>query len=72
MVLERVSIQVIEFAECLSSISVLGKKSPVMDLFFLSNWQTMLLNVCDLMLSFLKRHDMLGTCDFFAEKAGCS
>ena len=43
-----------------------------MDLFFLSNWQTMLLNVCDLMLSFLRRHDMLGTCDFFAEKAGCS
>jgi hypothetical protein len=39
---------------------------------FLSNWQTMLLNVCDLMLSFLRQLEMLETCDFFAEKAGCS
>ena len=77
MVLERVAIQVILMIEFAALKNVyhpfqFWEKSPVMDLFFLTNWQTMLLNVCDLMLSFLRRHDMLGTCDFFAEKAGCS
>ena len=43
-----------------------------MNLFFLSNWQTMLLNVADLMLYFLRQRDELEACDVYAQKAGCS
>ena len=43
------------------------KKVPSVDLFFLSNWQTILLNVSDLMLSFLRQRDKLKAGDFFAD-----
>ena len=43
-----------------------------MNLFFISNWQTMLLNVADLMLYFLRQRDELEACDVYAQKAGCS
>ena len=42
-----------------------------MNLFFLSNWQTMLLNVADLMLYFLRQRNELEACDVYAQKAGC-
>ena len=39
-----------------------------MNLFFLSNWQTMLLNVADLMLYFLRQRDELEACDVYARR----
>ena len=39
-----------------------------MILFFLSNWQTMLLNVADLMLYFLRQRDELEACDVYARR----
>ena len=38
-----------------------------MDLFFLPNWQTILLNVSDLMLSFLRQRGKLKVGDFLAD-----
>ena len=43
------------------------KRVPSVDLFFLSNWQTILLNVSDLMLSFLRQRGKLKVGDFFAD-----
>ena len=43
------------------------KKVPSVDLFFLSNWQTILLNVSDLMLSFLRQRGKLKVGDFLAD-----
>ena len=39
-----------------------------MNLFFISNWQTMLLNVADLMLYFLRQRDELEACDVYARR----
>ena len=39
-----------------------------MNLFFLSNWQTMMLNVADLMLYFLRQRDELEACDVYATR----
>ena len=43
------------------------KRVPSVDLFFLSNWQTILLNVSDLMLSFLRQRGKLKVGDFLAD-----
>ena len=43
------------------------KRVPSVDLFFSSNWQTILLNVSDLMLSFLRQRGKLKVGDFLAD-----